>query len=245
MIGDHRAAVRVGGRRPRRRYRHAAVEDVAWAGPAPSSGSPRRPVSRVTQCRAGARARTCSCRALSCASRLRSARRTASVPSPPPHRRGTVAGHSAPRTRRSSLLAHGHRAELDRRRRPGSPRSSARHDTLSLRSGDAHASARAAPGHRRRSRMQQLRPPDRRSGHAGSRRRGARRGRHVLRHGGHLRRRGRERGVPRPGAAGPARPSRAGDEVRQADGRRRDAARARGLHPPRARGVAADGCRPT
>ena len=42
-------------------------------------------------------------------------------------------------------------------------------------------------GQRRRARLQQLRPPDRRSRHPRGRRRGARRRRHVLRHRRHLR----------------------------------------------------------
>ena len=62
----------------------------------------------------------------------------------------------------------------------------------SLGSPDAYAPSRQLEPrrHRRRARLQQLRRPDRRGGFARGGRRRARRGRHVLRHRGHLRQRG-------------------------------------------------------
>ena len=83
-------------------------------------------------------------------------------------------------------------------------------------------------------------------GHARRDRRRARRGHHVPRHRRHLRRRRRQRAPDRRGAGGPARPRRAGDQVRHADERRRRrAARLARVRAARARGIAASACAPT
>ena len=69
---------------------------------------------------------------------------------------------------------------------------------------------------------------------------------HALRHGRRLRRRRRLGAADRRGARRPARPRRAGDQVRHGRGRRRrHAARLARLRAARDRGLAASGCAPT
>ena len=164
---EDRAAARVRRRRLHVGHRRRGRSARRRAAPAPSSAAPRRPGEPIDaeSSRIAAHEHAHEERRRVPAARDQ-ARRTGRPP-PRPGRRGTAAGRSAARTRRSRRSRHVDRAELgdvaDARSPPSSASSPEPIDSVR----HAHARARPARGLRRRPRLQQLRPADRRGGDAG------------------------------------------------------------------------------